>query len=129
MSMLSYWTIRARLLRVPGVANVAIWGERLQMLQVQVEPDKLKAQNVSLNQVMEVTAGALDAGLLKYSPGRFIGTGGFIDSPTQRMGVRHVQPIQTARGSGPGDHSGKGRRGAASGRRCPGRRGPSAADW
>ncbi|WP_230011494.1 efflux RND transporter permease subunit, partial [Microbacterium sp. Bi128] len=95
MSMLSYWTIRARLLRVPGVANVAIWGERLQMLQVQVEPDKLKAQNVSLNQVMEVTAGALDAGLLKYSPGRFIGTGGFIDSPTQRMGVRHVQPIQT----------------------------------
>ncbi|BCW71563.1 efflux RND transporter permease subunit [Arthrobacter sp. NicSoilB8] len=95
MSMLSYWTIRARLLRVPGVANVAIWGERLQMLQVQVEPDKLKAQNVSLNQVMEVTAGALDAGLLKYSPGRFIGTGGFIDSPSQRMGVRHVQPIQT----------------------------------
>jgi CzcA family heavy metal efflux pump len=95
MSMLSYWTIRARLLRVPGVANVAIWGERLQMLQVQVEPDKLKARNVSLNQVMEVTAGALDAGLLKYSPGRFIGTGGFIDSPTQRMGVRHVQPIQT----------------------------------
>ncbi|GAA2143395.1 efflux RND transporter permease subunit [Arthrobacter humicola] len=95
MSMLSYWTIRARLLRVPGVANVAIWGERLQMLQVQVEPDKLKAQNVSLNQVMEVTAGALDAGLLKYSPGRFIGTGGFIDSPTQRMGIRHVQPIQT----------------------------------
>lgn len=95
MSMLSYWTIRARLLRVPGVANVAIWGERLQMLQVQVEPDKLKAQNVSLNEVMEVTAGALDAGLLKYSPGRFIGTGGFIDSPNQRMGVRHVQPIQT----------------------------------
>ena len=95
MSMLSYWTIRARLLRVPGVANVAIWGERLQMLQVQVEPDKLKAQNVSLNEVMEVTAGALDAGLLRYSPGRFIGTGGFIDSPSQRMGVRHVQPIQT----------------------------------
>lgn len=95
MSMLSYWTIRARLLRVPGVANVAIWGERLQMLQVQVEPDKLKAQDVSLNQVMEVTAGALDSGLLRYSPGRFIGTGGFIDSPNQRMGVRHVQPIKT----------------------------------
>ncbi len=28
MSMISYWTIRARLLRVPGVANVPIWGER-----------------------------------------------------------------------------------------------------
>ena len=42
MSMISYWNIRARLLRVPGVANVAIWGERLQMLQVQVDPDKLR---------------------------------------------------------------------------------------
>lgn len=93
MSMLSYWTIRARLLRVPGVANVAIWGERLQMLQVQVQPERLKAQNVSLNQVMEVTAGAVDAGLLQYSPGKFIGTGGFVGSPNQRMSVRHVQPI------------------------------------
>ncbi|WP_284988273.1 efflux RND transporter permease subunit [Arthrobacter sp. efr-133-TYG-120] len=95
MSMLSYWTIRARLLRVPGVANVAIWGERLQMLQVQVQPDRLKAENVSLNEVMEVTAGAVDAGLLKYSPGRFIGTGGFIDSPNQRMGVQHVQAVSS----------------------------------
>ena len=29
MSLTAYWKIRARLLRVPGVANVAIWGERL----------------------------------------------------------------------------------------------------
>ena len=29
MSMIAYWTIRGRLLRVPGVANVAIWGERI----------------------------------------------------------------------------------------------------
>ena len=93
MSMLSYWTIRARLLRVPGVANVAIWGERLQMLQVQVQPERLKAKHVSLNQVMEVTAGAVDAGLLQYSPGKFIGTGGFVGSPNQRMSIRHVQPI------------------------------------
>ncbi|MDP9695984.1 UNVERIFIED_ORG: CzcA family heavy metal efflux pump [Arthrobacter globiformis] len=93
MSMLSYWTIRARLLRVPGVANVAIWGERLQMLQVQVQPEQLKAKNVSLNQVMEVTAGAVDAGLLQYSPGKFIGTGGFVGSPNQQMSIRHVQPI------------------------------------
>ncbi|HEY0804853.1 MAG TPA: efflux RND transporter permease subunit, partial [Pseudonocardiaceae bacterium] len=28
MSMMAYWTIRSRILRVPGVANVAIWGER-----------------------------------------------------------------------------------------------------
>ncbi|HEU4897004.1 MAG TPA: efflux RND transporter permease subunit, partial [Actinomycetota bacterium] len=41
MSMISYWKIRARLLRVPGVANVPIWGERLQMLQVQVQPERM----------------------------------------------------------------------------------------
>ena len=49
LSMLAYWKIDERLLRVPGVANVAIWGERLKMLQVQVDPNKLKAKNVSLD--------------------------------------------------------------------------------
>src|SRR5919206_5110869 len=52
LSMIAYWTIRARLLRVPGVANVPIWGERLQMLQVQVEPARMKTHRVSLDQVM-----------------------------------------------------------------------------
>ena len=33
-----YWKIRARLLRVPGVANVAIWGERLEQYQVLRRP-------------------------------------------------------------------------------------------
>jgi Cu/Ag efflux pump CusA len=95
MSMISYWKIRAHLLRVPGVANVAIWGERLQMLQVQAEPEKMKAENVSLNQVMEVTANALDAGLLQYSAGALIGTGGHIETPNQQVGIQHVLPITT----------------------------------
>jgi CzcA family heavy metal efflux pump len=95
MSMIAYWKIRARLLRVPGVANVAIWGERLEMLQVQVEPERLRAHDVSLEQVMNVTADSLDAGLLQFSEGGFIGTGGWIDTPEQRLGVRHVLPIVT----------------------------------
>ena len=28
LSMISQWQIRPRLMAVPGVANVAIWGER-----------------------------------------------------------------------------------------------------
>jgi CzcA family heavy metal efflux pump len=95
MSMISYWKLRARLLRVPGVANVAIWGERLHMLQVQVDPERLKRHQVSLEDLMEVTADALDAGILRYSDGAVIGTGGFIDTPNQRLGVRHVLPIAT----------------------------------
>ena len=93
MSMVSYWNIRAHLLRVPGVANVAIWGERLQMLQVQVDPAKLAANNVTLENVMNSTSDALDAGLLKYSPGALIGTGGALETPSQSLTIRHVQPI------------------------------------
>ncbi|MGH9202683.1 MAG: efflux RND transporter permease subunit, partial [Vicinamibacterales bacterium] len=95
MSMISYWTIRERLLRVPGVANVAIWGERLQMLQVQTEPERLEAHGVSMEQVMTATSQALDAGLLQFSTGSLIGTGGFVETPNQRLGIRHVQPITT----------------------------------
>ena len=56
MSMSAYWNIRARLLQVPGVANVAIWNERLQLMTVQAEPDRMATRNVSLDQVMETTA-------------------------------------------------------------------------
>ena len=96
LSMISYWKIRARLLSVPGVANVAIWGERLQILQVQVEPERLQAEGVTLDQVMKGTSTALDAGLLTYSDwGSSIGTGGWIETPNQRLGIRHIQPIIT----------------------------------
>src|SRR4051794_12001826 len=95
MSMSAYWTIRARLLAVPGVANVALWGERLQMMQVQVDPPKMAAHDVALDEVMETTADAVDSGLLRFSTGSVIGTGGTIDSPNQRLGVRNVLPIVT----------------------------------
>ncbi len=95
MSTIAYWKIRARLLRVPGVANVPIWGERLQQMHVQVDPKKLQAHGVSLLQVMDDTSNALDAGLLQFSEGSVIGTGGFVDTPNQRLHVRHVLPIVT----------------------------------
>jgi len=95
LSMLTYWKIRQRLLKVPGVANVAIWGERLQMLQVLVDPKRLRENNVTLNQVMDTTSDAVEAGLMTYSPGHTIGTGGWIETPNQRIGIRHVLPIVT----------------------------------
>jgi CzcA family heavy metal efflux pump len=95
MSMIAYWKIRARLLRVPGVANVTIYGERIKMLQVQADPDRMKQHRVSLDKVMNVTADALDAGLLRFSDGAIIGTGGFVDTPNQRLAIRHKLPIIT----------------------------------
>ena len=93
MSMISYWTIRSRLLGVPGVANVAIWGERIKMPQVQVDPERMKAYHVSLDEVMEATADALDVGLLPFSKGAVIGTGGYLETANQRISVRHILPI------------------------------------
>jgi CzcA family heavy metal efflux pump len=97
LSMTAYWKVRARLLRVPGVANVLIWGERIKMPTVQVDPERLREHDLSLDQVMTVTADAIDAGLLRFSEGGFIGTGGFIDTPQQRLQVRHSIPILTGR--------------------------------
>jgi CzcA family heavy metal efflux pump len=96
LSMTAYWKIRARLLRVPGVANVAIWGERLDMMQVQTDPKRLRQNDVTLEQVMSTTADALDAGLLQYSEGKFIGRGGWIESASDRVSVRHEQAIVSA---------------------------------
>jgi CzcA family heavy metal efflux pump len=95
LSMTAYWNIRQRLLKVPGVANIAIWGERLQMLQVQVDPKRLRDNNVTLDQIMDATSDAVEAGLMKHSEGHQIGTGGWIETPNQRLNIRHVLPIIT----------------------------------
>lgn len=95
LSMLAYWTIRARLLGVPGVANVAIWGEQLKMLQVEVDPERLASFDVTLDDVSEAVSDALDVGLLRYSGGAHIGTGGFIETPNQRLEVLHTSAGQT----------------------------------
>jgi CzcA family heavy metal efflux pump len=93
LSMITYWTIRQRLLQVPGVANVAIWGERLEMLQVRADPARMAEHEVSLDELMEASADALDVGLIFASEGHHIGTGGWVTTPNQRIPIRHVLPL------------------------------------
>jgi len=93
LSMTAYWTIRQRLMNVPGVANVAIWGERIEMLQVQVDPDRMAAHGVTLDQVMEATADSLAVGILFFSEGHNVGKGGWVETANQRLPIRHVSPI------------------------------------
>ncbi len=95
LSMVTYWTIRERLLRVRGVANVAIWGERIQMPQIQVDPQRMAANGVTVDEVLQTTSDTLDSGMIQYSSGATIGTGGFLETPNQRLFIRHVQPILT----------------------------------
>jgi Cu/Ag efflux pump CusA len=96
LSVLAHWTIKPRLMGVPGVANVAIWGQRDRQLQVQVNPEQLHAEGVTLLQVVEATGNALWVSPLTYLEASTPGTGGFIDTPNQRLGVQHVLPITTA---------------------------------
>jgi CzcA family heavy metal efflux pump len=95
MSVLARWTIRPRLMGVPGVANVAIWGQRERQLQVQADPKRLHDAGVSLNQLVETTGNALWVSPLTFLEASTPGTGGFIDTPNQRLGIRHVLPIVT----------------------------------
>jgi Cu/Ag efflux pump CusA len=95
MSVLARWTIVPRLLGVPGVANVSIWGERARQLQVQVDPQKLSAANVSLQQVIDTAGNALWVSPLTYLEASTPGTGGFIDTANQRLGIQHISPITT----------------------------------
>lgn len=85
LSELVRWTIRPRLMAVPGVANVAVWGQRDRQLQVLVDPDRLRASGVTL---AEVRAAAGDAVL--------VGSGGFVDTPNQRLAVQQAGTVQTA---------------------------------
>ena len=96
ISVLARWTIAPRLMGVPGVAHVAIWGQRDRQLQVLVDPEQLQAKGVSLDQVIATTGNALWVSPLTFLKASSPGTGGFIDTPNQRLSVWHVLPISSA---------------------------------
>jgi CzcA family heavy metal efflux pump len=89
-SVIARWTLRPRLIGVPGVANVAIWGMRDQQLQVQVDPERLRAKHVTLPQVIRTAGNAQAVSSLSFLEGSTPGTGGFIETPQQRLQVRNV---------------------------------------
>jgi Cu/Ag efflux pump CusA len=93
LSTLARWKIKPRLTGIPGVANVVIWGQRDRQLQVQVDPQKLRADGVTMDQVVSTTGNALWVSSLNFLEASTPGTGGFIDTTNQRFGVQHVFPI------------------------------------
>jgi CzcA family heavy metal efflux pump len=68
------WTLRPRLLAVPGVARLTVFGGEVHQLQVQVLPEKLLAFDLTLTDVLETARKASG-----------IRGAGFIDTPTQRV--------------------------------------------
>ena len=85
LSTLARWTIRPRLMAIRGVANVAIWGQRDRQIQVLVDPERLRDHQVTLDQVVRTVRGAVTPA-----------AGGFIDTPNQRLAVRHLPTVYVA---------------------------------
>src|SRR5215213_2467141 len=96
LSVLARWTIAPRLMGVPGVAHVAVWGNRDRQLQVLIDPQKLQENGVTMDQVISTTGNALWVSPLTFLQASSPGTGGFIDTPNQRLSVWHVLPISSA---------------------------------
>ena len=68
------WTLRPRLLGVPGVAKVIVFGGEVRQLQIQVSPPRLAAFNLSLNDVLAAA---------RASTG--VRGAGFVENATQRI--------------------------------------------
>ena len=74
---LAQWTVKPQLLAVPGVAQAQILGGEVRERQVEVDPLKLAANDLSLDDVIDTARGATAT----------LG-GGFLETATQRIVVR-----------------------------------------
>lgn len=83
MTTLIRWSVRPRLMSIPGVANVAIWGQRDRQLQVLVDPGRLRDYRLTLDEVIRITRDAT-----------MPAAGGFVETPNQRLSVTHVAAVK-----------------------------------
>ncbi len=68
------WTVRLRLLAVPGVADVGVFGGNVRSIQIQVHPDRLIQYGFSLDDVLAAARRATG-----------VRGAGFVDTPNQRV--------------------------------------------
>lgn len=85
LTTLMRWTVRPRLMALPGVANVAIWGQRDRQLQVLVDPQRLSDHDLTLDDVLRASRDAV-----------LPAAGGFLETPNQRLAVTHQPAVRSA---------------------------------
>lgn len=78
------WQVTNRLLAVPGVSQVIAYGGDIRQYQVLIEPEKLRAFDVSLNDVTEAVEKA-----------NVNAPGGFLINPDQELLIRGVGRIES----------------------------------
>ena len=81
---LADWTLAPRLLAVPGVAHVTVFGGEVRQLQVQVQPDRLRALGLGLTDVVAAARGATA-----------VRGAGALDNANQRIPVRTEGQLTT----------------------------------
>ena len=72
---LADWTIKPRLLSVPGVARCIVFGGEVRQLQIQVIPDRLMAYGLSISDVLaaaRVSTGVMGAGFVENENQRIL---------------------------------------------------------
>lgn len=84
------WTVKQRLLAVPGVAKIGVFGGEVKQLQVQVHPERLIQYNLGMAEVLDATRRATG-----------VRGAGFIETINQRIILRtegqSLAPAQLAR--------------------------------
>lgn len=83
------WTVRPRLLSVPGIAAVKVFGGEVKQLQVQIKSDRLRAFGLSVSDVLNAAAAATG-----------VRGAGFIETPAQRLVVQSEGQSITAEALG-----------------------------
>lgn len=78
------WQVKIRLLAVPGVSQIVVFGGDERQYQVLVDPQKLKQFNVSLDEVSKAAAAA-----------NINAPGGFLMNPDQQLLIRGIGRIQS----------------------------------
>ncbi|PSF31272.1 CusA/CzcA family heavy metal efflux RND transporter [Aphanothece hegewaldii CCALA 016] len=78
------WQVKNRLLAVPGVTQIVIFGGDIRQYQVLVDPNKLKDYNISLQEVSEAAEKA-----------NVNAPGGFLITPDQEMLIRGVGRLES----------------------------------
>jgi CzcA family heavy metal efflux pump len=79
------WTIKPQILAVPGVAQVQIFGGEMRERQLWIDPLKLAAAGVTLDEVFEAAR-----------RGTHMTGGGYLETPTQRIVLQAQAPGRSA---------------------------------
>ncbi|QDV09617.1 Cobalt-zinc-cadmium resistance protein CzcA [Planctomycetes bacterium Poly30] len=87
LSELIRWEVRPKLLSVPGVVNVAVWGQREPELQILLDPERLAQEGVPLRSLLVSAGEAVQRS-----------AGGHIETLNQRIPIIADLAVRTAAG-------------------------------